>query len=602
MKITSKSKQILRILFFLMASNNMSAQRSALVSTSIDSLLIIVDTQIKKERFKDATFVIDSLKNTKNYQKNKFDQLAIDLRYAQLLYERKEDEKAMHMLLDGVAQLENYPNSKLLWNYFIILDFIHRANKDYSKAFDYNRKSLPNALTRSDTVDILRSYAMRSSIFWDLAIPLDTNDILYKNYVDSLITINETIISFPLNLKTRKIVSAAYSNLSVVEGNQGNFIRSTNLINKSIEIKKNLNDTISIVLSMVNLGNTFYREKEYQKAIDIYKESLKLLGENRQTKSLVIQETSFQNISWAYIELGKYKLAYEYQEKATEFTDSLAAIKVTRNITAIEAKYLESQKTEIEKNKRLKTQFYFLGFATLVIGILGYIIYRRLQNKQRKTERKISSLKYKALNAQMSPHFINNLLLCIHDLIDKEEKEVAIMHLDKFNRLTNLVLQSTKSNLISLSKEIEMLELYLDLQLLRFNNEFKYLINTNDIIKKDLDSIKIPPLILQPLVENSIVHGFRSIKIKGQLLIEFNIKNEDYIICTITDNGKETLESLNPEIYTKNGISLKNINERLQLIAQEKVDKELVLFTQVKDKSNKIIGFKTILNIPLIYN
>ncbi len=604
MKITSISKQILNILFFLIASSNMSAQRSAVVSTSIDSLLIIVDTQIEKEKFKVATFVIDSLKNTKNYKKNKFDRLAIALRYAQLLYERKEDEKAMHILLDGVAQLENHSNSKLIWNYFKILDFIHRANKNYSRAFDYNRKSLSNALARKDTLSILLSYIMKSRTFYKLSISLPQEGILYNNAIDSMLYINKIIISFPLNSNTQKELSKAYQTLSGREGERGNHIESTNFAKKSIEIAKKLNDSINLASSIFSYANTFYRQKEYKKAIDAYEESLELISNSNQIRALEIQEASFQNISWAYSELEKYKLAYKYQDTATYFYDSIAVIKSSRDIAAIEAKYLESQNTEIEKNKRLKTQFYFLVFAfvTLVVGILAYIVYRRLQNKQRKTERKIASLKYKALNAQMSPHFINNLLVCIHDLIDTEEKEVAIKHLDKFNKLTNLVLRSTKSNLIAVSKEIEMLELYMDLQLLRFNNEFEYIINTNKIVKKDLNSIKIPPLILQPLVENSIVHGFRSMQTKGKLLIEFYIKDEDYIICSITDNGKETPESLRPEMYTENGISLKNINERLQLIAQEKVDKELVIFTQVKDKLNKVIGFKTILNIPLIYN
>jgi tetratricopeptide (TPR) repeat protein len=602
MKITGLSKRVLRILFFLIVYT-ISAQKDALVSSSIDSLLITVDEQLKNEKFKDATSIIDSLKNTKKYKKYNFDRLAIDLRYAQLLYERKEDEKAMHTLLDGVSQLENHLNSKLTWRYFILLDFIHDANKNYSKAFIYNNKALLNAFNRKDTLDILKSYLSRNAVFFSLSEPLDENDILYNNAIDSMLHINETIINFPLSLKTKKEIASAYSNLSHLEGVRENYTLSTFFIEKSIEIKKQLNDTIGMATALINYGNTFYRRKEYEKAIEIYKQSVELLQNSHLSKLLNIKEDSFQNISWAYSELDKYKLAYEYQDKATKIADSSAAMKTTRDIAAIEATYLEAQKTEIEKNKRLQTQFYFLGFAfiTLVIGILGYIIYNRLQNKQHKTERKISGLKYKALNAQMSPHFINNLLLCIHDLIDSEEKDVAIKHLDKFNRLTNLVLRSTKSNLISLSKEIEMLELYMDLQLLRFNNEFEYSINTDAIMKKNIDSIQIPPLILQPLVENSIVHGFRSMKTKGKLILNFNTVNEDFLICTITDNGKETPENLSPEMYTKNGISLKNINERLQLIAQEKTDRELVVFTQIKDTSKKVIGSKTELNIPLIY-
>jgi len=129
MKIKHVSKQILVILFFLIVYNT-SAQKNALVSTSIDSLLVIVDKQTKNEKFKDATLIIDSLKNTNKYKKNKFDKLAIDLRYAQLLYERKEDKKAMHLLLDGVSQLENHPNSRLKWLYNKYLTTIFFTNEN----------------------------------------------------------------------------------------------------------------------------------------------------------------------------------------------------------------------------------------------------------------------------------------------------------------------------------------------------------------------------------------------------------------------------------------------------------------------------------------
>jgi len=97
------------ILFFLFSSLFIiNAQKEPLVTPVIDSILIKVDKDIENEKFKDATLIIDSLKNIKKYQKNNFDRLAIDLRYAQLLYEREENKKAMHLLLDGVSQLENY--------------------------------------------------------------------------------------------------------------------------------------------------------------------------------------------------------------------------------------------------------------------------------------------------------------------------------------------------------------------------------------------------------------------------------------------------------------------------------------------------------------
>jgi len=202
----------------------------------------------------------------------------------------------------------------------------------------------------------------------------------------------------------------------------------------------------------------------------------------------------------------------------------------------------------------------------------------------------------------MNPHFINNLLLCIHDLIDRNEKKAAVENLNKFNRLTNLVLRATKSNLVSLQDEITMLTLYLELQAVRFHQNFDYLINTDALKLNDIKSIKIPPLILQPLVENSIVHGFSNMNTKGKIVIDFSFKNDEYLLCTITDNGNTTPKTLQSKIYNGSGISLKNINERLQLINDNNETKELLTFNTIKNKINAVIGSKTELNIPLIYN
>ena len=371
----------------------------------------------------------------------------------------------------------------------------------------------------------------------------------------------------------------------------------------ALKLKLQIKDSLGFAYSIYTRGNIFYIEKKYDKAIEEYQKARILAKNFRARKSLYIKHSSLQNISWAYSELGDFKKGYEYQELATALKDSLDIINQSRNIAAFEARFLEQQKVEQEKNKRLQSQVYFYSVSLLaiVLGVLAYIVYARLLNRQKRTERKISGLKYKALNAQMNPHFINNLLVSINELINSNEKKTAIEHLGKFNKLTNLVLKSTKNNLITLSDELEMLRLYLDLQLMRFENTFEYCINLCALSEVDTNQIKIPPLILQPLVENSIIHGLKESSKKGRLTIDFRLNNEDYLICTIADNGVQKTWALDKQLYSSNGISLKNINERLMLINQSKKNQQLVSFEIVKNKPNFIIGSKTQLTIPLIY-
>ncbi len=594
---------IITIIFFVISFLSL-AQDKAKVTPELDSLLEKVDENIKQKELKEIILVIDSLKRTKLYKRNKFDRLAIDLRYAKLLYEKDDDEKAMNLLLNGLDKLESYQDSKTIWKYYKTLSFFHRKNKSFPKAFLYNDYGLSNAKSRKDTCDILSSYNSRAKLFFEWTNgQLEDDNILSKNMTDSIKAIGEIIVGYPQNIHCQKTLSIIYTTYATVETVLGNYENATNLIGRSININRKLQDSLGLAFSLAALGSSLYRQNEFIKAIVAYKQSLEYVDGHSIFNTLVVKEASSQNIAWAYSELKDYKLAYEWQNEATMFADSLVEMNRIRDIPAIEAKYFESQRTEIEKNKRLRTQLYFLGFVllTFIISIIGYIIYNRLLNKQRRTERKISGLKFKALNAQMNPHFINNLLLCIHDLIDKNEKEIAIENLDKFNRLTNLVLRSTKSNMIDLLKEVEMLKLYIDLQLLRFDRKFDFSVNMNTITPEDLNSIKIPPLILQPLVENSIVHGFLNMKEKGRLLLEFK-KETDFLICVITDNGKKTSRNLVPEMYTKNGISLKNIGDRLALLSDKKDEENLISFTELKNESNDQIGSKVVLRVPFVYN
>ncbi len=577
-------------------------QDKAIVTPELDSLLDKVDEDIKQEKFNEVTLVIDSLKQTSAYKKKRFDRLAIDLRYAQLLYNRNEKKKAIRIFLEGINQLKDYSNSKLTWMYRFIIGNVYRDNKMYEKALYQIDKAELNAKNRKDTLHLLRSYRLKGSTFFYMTELLSYSEEKYLSIRDSIMINYRKIIGFPISAKTRYDIGLAYGMLSTYESEIKNDLLAIQFVEKAIDIMLIDGSTRDLAVQMFKHGNVFYFKENYRDAIRKYKYCLKLL-ENLETRSLKIKHAVYQNISWSYGELEEYKLAYEYQEQATEYADSLIKFNQSKDIAAFESKYLESQRTEIEKNKRLRTQLYFLGFVllTLIIGIIGYIIYNRLLNKQRITDRKISGLKYKALNAQMNPHFINNLLLCIHDLIDTNEKEMAIENLDRFNRLTNLVLRSTKSNLIVLSKEVEMLELYLDLQLLRFDSKFDYSVNMNGIGLENLNNIKIPPLILQPLVENSIVHGFKNMKGKGNLLIDFKIEDEDYLSCIITDNGSDTPNNLEPEIYSKNGISLKNIGERLALISDDRSDTKLILLSKIEGENEETAGHQIILKIPLIY-
>ncbi len=314
---------------------------------------------------------------------------------------------------------------------------------------------------------------------------------------------------------------------------------------------------------------------------------------------------SLGNITFKYRLLGLEPNWIETKNNTVRYS-SLPPDNYTFEIKAISKNNLESINPSIFaftiKPPLYKTWWFIsIAVGTLLLLII-YLFYRRnLKIKQNeKIKENISNLRYKALNAQMNPHFINNLLVNIENLVNKGELEEVKGSLSKFAVLVNLILQSTKSNLINLTDEIEMAKLYLELQKLRFHKNTSYTINTASISQEELENILVPPMILQPIIENSFKHGFKEENKINHLIVNFNIENKEFLICEILDNGVGIQKSDNSSTSSSSGISFSNINERLQLINESKSEENLVIVSNVTDEFNTLVGLKVTLKIPLI--
>lgn len=190
-----------------------------------------------------------------------------------------------------------------------------------------------------------------------------------------------------------------------------------------------------------------------------------------------------------------------------------------------------------------QTGWFWTAAVLIVSGTLTYIARRRIQQIRHKAHLRmeIRELKEKALRAQMNPHFIFNSLNAIQELIVIENYEASYRYLSKFSRLLRIVLHASEKDLIPLEDELEIISLYLKLESLRFKNSFSYRIDLDPDVDKDLSLF--PPMLLQPFVENAIWHGLRSKKGPKELVISFRLQ-ENYIKCTITDNGIGREEAL----------------------------------------------------------
>lgn len=208
-----------------------------------------------------------------------------------------------------------------------------------------------------------------------------------------------------------------------------------------------------------------------------------------------------------------------------------------------------------------QTSWFLISCILLVIGLVIFIPYNRIKKVIRREHekhvlnQKISELELSALQAQMNPHFIFNAIHSIQHFIIKNDEINANEYLTKFANLMRLFLESSKQKFIPLAEELEILRLYTDLEKLRFDGKFKVEIITEEEL--DINKIEIPSMLLQPFVENAIMHGLVYKKENGVLMITLK-EFEEGLICIIDDNGigREASRMLKQGKHSSRGIDL----------------------------------------------
>ncbi len=215
-----------------------------------------------------------------------------------------------------------------------------------------------------------------------------------------------------------------------------------------------------------------------------------------------------------------------------------------------------------------QTTLFLIGVILLIALIIAGIVLIILRNQKKRAmiKRNILLSELKALRSQMNPHFIFNSMNSIQHFILEQETESANLYLANFSSLMRKILENSKHNYIKLSEELESIELYLDLEKLRFEDKFDFKINFDEDIDPDL--ISIPPMLIQPYLENAILHGLMPKKEKGLLLLSFNLLEKNTILCAIKDNGigREEANKINVLRKKHRSTGMKNIEERLEIL------------------------------------
>ncbi|MBC3847363.1 histidine kinase [Winogradskyella echinorum] len=353
------------------------------------------------------------------------------------------------------------------------------------------------------------------------------------------------------------------------------------------------------------IGNALILQNRNEDAIPYLEESRK---EANEKGDLIVGKDATRKLSEALIKKGDTKEGLAMIENYENIVDELYARKeqeisqaarFSRNIaeqqnriTSLESdRELSKSEYELtqERNKRQQLIIYSLIGGLLLFLITGYFMYKYI--KQQRLANNLLALK--SLRSQMNPHFIFNALNSVNSFIATNDERTANKYLSDFSHLMRSVLENSEEDFIPLKKEVELLELYTKLEHFRFQDKFDYSIDVDDTI--DVESFQIPPMLLQPYIENAVWHGLRYKTEKGHLNINIKPKSKDEITITITDDGigrmrSKALKTDHQKKQKSKGMN--NIKKRVAILNEmykDKVDVAIEDFQDLEDAGTKVV-------------
>jgi tetratricopeptide (TPR) repeat protein len=468
---------------------------------------------------------------------------SISLSFIALSYNFSGDpEKAVDHYLEAFK----YANTAyfLLWPHFENLGFAYHQLNQYDSAVFYQQKHISNI--DSLTTDEAVRKKFKVNLFPDFVSDLELSKMQFDRVIHR---IKPELKNYK---KNKDILSLMYSLLA---------------ISKAYEGKKQISLAIPHLHELIylasNSGNNYFKREGYGLLFTAFENIHK-------TDSAYFYYKQFVNVR-EEINSEKFALRTALYHAASEADKKYHVLSKEKKIGD---QQLALNQIELEKQSQLKN---VLIFGVFILSLIALLIVRNIilkrkneklefEQKQASLRKKALELEMQALRAQMNPHFIFNCLSAIDNLVQTQQSDIATTYLARFAKLIRAVLESSKNNLVPFQKDFEAMQLYLELEQFRCNYKFNYKVDIdNQLMNGDY---KVPPLIIQPFIENAIHHGLLNKKSSDRELQVTAFLRGDYIEYSITDNGvgrkkAAILKEMNRPEHVSYGIGI--TTERINL-------------------------------------
>jgi tetratricopeptide (TPR) repeat protein len=504
-------------------------------------------------------------------------------RLALIYVEEKDFSDAIQTLLEAKKMFIEINDMYFLTQSNLLLGKCFRDTGNIHNAIDIFNEALVSAQTMGDVI-------LTSSIIQNIAT------IYYdkQEYTHAL-----------------SYMIQADSGYLIVRDRKALMENSANLL--AVYCKLNMPDSaIKYFTRFRQLSDSIYND-ELSKSLAEIQQKYESSKQDKEISELNLQNATRENriLSLKYLnEITNLKLknsSAENEEKSQSLKLALAEKEQQQtNIKLLKINDLRNIESEKEREKLLIVVFLACIVVLSVIFILFFLIFQNKKKRQQailsqkaaELKQQVSENNIKALRSQMNPHFIFNCIQTILRLLDDSKINETRKSLEQFSILTRAVLENSKKKRVQLKEELETCQQFIELEVIRFKNPFSYKINVASGI--DEKTTLIPPLILQPFIENAIKHGFRDSEKPCRLKIEVKIENE-MLVCIIEDNGvgrQKNSNIKNISGFKKESLGIKITEERLHLLSITKNIKAYLLIEDLIDDNKNPRGTRVKIFLP----
>ncbi len=543
-------------------------QRKAEYQKALSYFNLAIDIARKKKHTKDLSMVLYNLSglysNISNYEKS-FSASLEALNLKLLIHDS-----------EGVARCYR----QISENFF--------TKGDLNKAIIYSNKAVLMQRALGKPKSLLKTLSSRAVIL------IEQKKI--KNALADLIEAKHISDS----IQDESNLSALYLHLGLCYDNLQKKDSAIIYYDKSLRESNSTNNNLLKTVCYNNLGELYLKEKKFdlaEKNLLLGLEVAKMIHSNLDIKFIE------GNLSQLYFSKGEYKKAFDHKENFEAYSDSVLNEQKMKTIEELSLKFETKEiakenellQAEVKLEELKVTRRNILIYSVLIVVLLSSIIlFLFIRKRQVKSNNKNNELKQKLLLSQMNPHFIFNSVDNIQSLIHNNQNKEAINYLTKFSKLTRQILENSTENYITLEEELIMLDNYLSIQQLLYNNSFEFTIYVEPVI--EAGNLLIPPMLSQPFVENAIKHGLKNKTVGGLINVRFFMQ-DNLLFFEVKDNGLG-LENKNEQTQHKS-VATQIVSERLN---SQKTKKQIEILVENIYENKSVAGVRTLFEIPYIYD